>query len=172
MLQLLALIACAGVTAASYANNLNYRSPSHHHPALGISIHKVNKRNAGSAPEDASKLNFTHGVASGDPFPHSVILWTRCAPTRDDVDDNSTVSGPVPLYNPVPIYDGHDKPHSASKAPVCIKFIVAKDKALKHVVDSGTAYTSSDVDYTLKVSQLILEHGIGMVNTSSDDNEE
>jgi alkaline phosphatase D len=169
MLQLLTLVACVGVAAASYANNLNYRSPSHHHPALGISIHKVNKRNAGAAPEVASKLNFTHGVASGDPFPHSVILWTRCAPASDDVDDNSTVSGLVPLYNPVPIYDGHDNPHSASTAPVCLKFLVAKDPALKHVVDSGRAYTSSDVDYTLKVRRLTPEPRIGTVQASSDD---
>ena len=151
MLQLLGLAACAGVAAASYANNLNYRSPSHHHPALGISIHKVNKRNAASPPQDASKLNFTHGVASGDPYPHSVIIWTRCAPTNDNVDDNSTVSGPVPLYNPVPIYATDDKHPPASTAPVCLDFKVAEDKALTRVVDSGTAYTSSDVDYTVKV---------------------
>jgi alkaline phosphatase D len=151
MLRLLTLAAGAGVAAASYASNLNYRSPSHHHPALGISIYKVNKRNAGSAPEDASKLNFTHGVASGDPYPDSVILWTRCAPMNDDVDDNSTVSGLVPLFNPVPIRKGDDKPSPASKAPICVGFKVATDKALKNVVDSGVAYTSSDVDYTLKV---------------------
>lgn len=151
MLQLLTLATCAGVAAASYANNLNYRSPSHHHPSLGISIHKVNKRSAGSPPEDASNLNFTHGVASGDPYPHSVILWTRCAPVNDNVDDNTTVSGSVPLYNPVPIYEGDEKHPPASTAPVCLKYKVAKDKALKHVVDSGVAYTSSDVDYTLKV---------------------
>ena len=151
MLHLLTLAVCVGVAAASYGNNLNYRSPSHYHPALGISIYKVNKRSAGSPPQDASKLNFTHGVASGDPYAHSVILWTRCAPKNDDVDDNSTVSGYVPVYNPVPIYDGDEKHPPPSTAPICLKFIVAKDKALKQVVDSGVAYTSSDVDYTLKV---------------------
>lgn len=152
MLHLLTLVACAGVAAASYANNLNYRSPSHNHPALGVAIHKVNKRHAGSPPRSASELNFTHGVASGDPYPHSVILWTRCAPMKDDVDDNSTVSGDVPLYNPVPIQEpAVEKPPPASKAPICVKYTVAKDKALTKVVDSGTAYTSSDVDYTLKV---------------------
>lgn len=151
MLQLLPLAVYVGVAAASYANNLNYRSPSYHHPALGVSIHKVNKRSAGSPPQDASKLNFTHGVASGDPYPYSVILWTRCAPKNDDVDDNSTVSGYVPLYNPVPIYDGYEKHPPASTAPICLNFKVAKDKALKDVVDSGVVYTSSDVDYTVKV---------------------
>ena len=152
MLQLLTLVACAGVAAASYANNLNYRSPSHNHPGLGVAIHKVNKRHGGSFPRDASELNFTHGVASGDPYPHSVILWTRCAPIKDDVDDNSTVSKDVPLYNPVPIQgQAVEKLPPASKAPICIKYKVAKDKALAEEVDSGTAYTSSDVDYTIKV---------------------
>ncbi|MCJ1424371.1 hypothetical protein MMC29_002259 [Sticta canariensis] len=152
MLHLLTFVACAAVAAASYANNLNYRSPSYNHPALGVAIHKVNKRHAGSPPTHASELNFTHGVASGDPYPHSVIIWTRCAPIKDDVDDNSTVSNDVPLYNPVSIQGQVvEKLPPASKAPICIKYKVATDQALTKVVDSGTAYTSSDVDYTLKV---------------------
>lgn len=88
MLQLLTTLAFAGTAAASYASNINYRSPSHNHPGLGVSIHKVNKRNGGSAPLNATGLNFTHGVASGDPYPNSVIIWTRCAPSEDDVADN------------------------------------------------------------------------------------
>ena len=152
MLHLLTLVACAGVAAASYANNLNYRSPSYNHPGLGVAIHKVNKRDDGSPPTQASELNFTHGVASGDPYPQSVIIWTRCAPIKDDVDDNSTVSKDVPLYNPVPIQgQAVEKLPPASKAPICIHYKVATDQALTKVVDSGTAYTSSDVDYTLKV---------------------
>lgn len=151
MLHLLTLAAIVGVAAASFANNLNYRSPSHNHPSLGVSIHKVNKRSNGSPPIPASELNFTHGVASGDPYPNSVIIWTRCAPTEDSVDDNSTVTGLVPLYNPVPIQGGRERIPPPSKAPVCVDFKIARDKAMKQVVDSGRAYTSSDVDYTLKV---------------------
>ncbi len=151
MLQILITAAFAAVAAASYGANINYRSPSHNHPSLGISIHKVNKRNAGSAPQNAASLNFTHGVASGDPFPRSVIIWTRCAPTQDDVNDNTTVSGYVPLYNPVPVYNDTGAV-SPSTAPVCVSYKVASDKAFSKVVDSGLAYTSSDVDYTLKVS--------------------
>ena len=146
----------AGTATASYAANLNYRSPSHHHPSLGIAIHKVNKRNGGSPPMNASSLNFTHGVASGDPAPDSVILWTRCAPMLDDVQSNSTVSGYVPLYNPVPIYSDANGTQPASKSPVCVSFKVATDKQVTKIVDSGTAYTSSDVDYTLKVSDLTI----------------
>lgn len=151
MLQLFTFLSLAGVAVASYASNLNYRSPSHNHPGLGVSIHKVNKRNGGSPAYNASQLNFTHGVASGDPFPSSVILWTRCAPMADDVNDNSTVSGYVPLYNPVPIHNDTSDTSPPSTSPVCVNFKIATDKALTHVVDTGTAYTSSDIDYTLKV---------------------
>ncbi|KAL8757389.1 MAG: hypothetical protein Q9199_002266 [Rusavskia elegans] len=151
MKHLLTLLAGAGVATASYANNLNYRSPSHNHPGLGVSIHKVNKRNAGSAPYPASRLNFTHAVASGDPYPNSVILWTRCAPMSDDVRSNSTVTGYVPLYNPVPIYGAANETGLPSTAPICLTYKVSKDKSLATTADSGTVYTSSDTDYTVKV---------------------
>jgi len=153
MLQILIILALvgAGAVSASWGGNLNYRSPSFHHPSLGISIYKVVKRNAGCPPINATTLNFTHGVASGDPYPNSVILWTRCAPMFDDVNSNSTVEGYVPLYNPVPIYHDTDEHLPPSTAPVCVQFKVATDKQLKKVVDHGTVYTSSDVDYTVKV---------------------
>ncbi|KAL8913025.1 MAG: hypothetical protein Q9171_002093 [Xanthocarpia ochracea] len=151
MNQLLTLLACAGVATASYANNLNYRSPSHNHPGLGVSIHRVNKRNAGSAAYPASQLNFTHGVASGDPYPTSVILWTRCAPMSDNDRSNSTVTGYVPLYNPVPIYGGANETGTPSTAPICLTYKVSTDQSLASTVDSGTVYTSSDTDYTVKV---------------------
>ncbi|KAL8740706.1 MAG: hypothetical protein Q9184_008461, partial [Pyrenodesmia sp. 2 TL-2023] len=151
MNELLTFVACAGVAAASYANNLNYRSPSHNHPGLGLSIHKVNKRNAGSSAYPASQLNFTHGVASGDPYPNSVILWTRCAPMFDDVRSNSTVTGYVPLYNPVPIYGAANDTGPPSTSPVCLNYKVGTDRSFANPADSGTVYTSSDTDYTVKV---------------------
>lgn len=75
---------------------------------------------------------------------------------QDSVNSNSTVSGYVPLYNPVPIYTDSNGTIPVSKAPICVSYKVAKDKTLSQVVDSGTAYTSSDVDYTLKVSLFLL----------------
>ena len=151
MLQTLLLLALVGASLASYGANLNYRSPSNHPPGLGISIRKVVKRNDPSVNCKPSDLNFTYGVASGDPYSSSVILWTRCSPMLDDVDDNSTVSGNVPLYNPVPIYKDTDEGKAPSKSPVCLNYVVATDQALSDVVDHGTVYTSSDVDYTVKV---------------------
>ncbi|KAF1343866.1 PhoD-like phosphatase-domain-containing protein [Delphinella strobiligena] len=138
------LLCLSTVSLASWTKNLNYRSPSEHHPGLGISLHKVNKRNVPGTEYSASQLNFTHGVASGDPYSNSVILWTRVAPQFESVDDNSTVSGYVPLYGRGPV-------QTVSTAPVCVQFKVAKTADFAHVESSGTAYTSSDIDYTIKV---------------------
>ncbi|KAK2736231.1 hypothetical protein FQN57_000829 [Myotisia sp. PD_48] len=150
--SIVALLLTATSATASYAGNLNYRSPSLNHPSLGISVPKVAKRGNPESSFDADKLNFTHGVASGDPYATSVILWTRCAPNFDNVADNSSVSGLVPLYNPVPIYNKDTEEHKpVSNAPVCLDYKVAKDKKLKHVVERGSVFTSSDVDYTVKV---------------------
>lgn len=151
MLQLLVIAALAATTFASYGANLNYRSPSHHHAGLGINLRKVIKRNDPRSAFASSSLNFTHGVASGDPFPNSVILWTRCSPVFDDVKSNSTVSGFVAYYPEVPIYNDTDEGKPPSNAPVCVSYKVSTDPNVTNVVDHGTAYTSSDVDYTVKV---------------------
>lgn len=167
------VLASAATATASYAGNLNYRSPSENHPGLGVSIHRVVKRGVPGSAFDPSKLHFTHGVASGDPYPESVILWTRCSPKFDDVHSNSSTEGLVPLYNPVPIYsddgnghvkehgngkekaDGHDEWNEAiSNAPVCLNYMVSEDEDFKCKVSEGTVYTSSDIDYTVKVSRL------------------
>jgi alkaline phosphatase D len=138
----LTLAACAD---ASWVKNLNYRSPSLNHPGLGISLHKVNKRNTLHKRFSSSDLNFTHSVASGDPYSDSVILWTRCAPNGQFAapTSNATVSGDVPLYNHGPV--------QVSTAPVCVEFKVARMDDFAEVESSGTAYTSSDIDWTVKV---------------------
>lgn len=145
--SLVSLLALSEVALAAWTKNINYRSPSEHHPGLGISLRKVNKRNVPGTQYDASQLAFTHGVASGDPYPDSVILWTRVAPVALNnlsVDSNTTVSGYVPLY-------GHGPAQNVSTAPVCVQFKVSKTPDFKIVESSGTAYTSSDIDYTVKV---------------------
>ncbi|KZF23998.1 phosphodiesterase/alkaline phosphatase D precursor [Xylona heveae TC161] len=146
MLYLLSTLTLAAAASASFVGNLNYRSPSLHHPELGVSLRKVHKRNNAASGFSPSQLNFTHGVASGDPYPDSIILWTRIAPTSDNDRSNITVSGAVPMYN-------HDTEEyvSVSTAPICVNYKVASDKALSSVVSTGTAWTSSDIDYTVKV---------------------
>ncbi|KAJ3580041.1 hypothetical protein NPX13_g515 [Xylaria arbuscula] len=136
----------AGAVSAAFVGNLNYLSPSRHHASLGVSIHRVAKRTHGTTHWDPSQLNFTHGVASGDPSEDSVILWTRAAPTNDNDASNVTVSGYVPLYD-----HSTEEYVLSSNAPVCIDWKVGTSETLEKIVDSGTAYTSSDIDYTIKV---------------------
>lgn len=143
---ILALLSSVSVAAAGWARNINYRSPSEHHPGLGIAIHKVARRSDPGEAQDPSKLNFTHGVASGDPYPDSVILWTRAAPTSDNDKSNVTVSGTAGYFN-----HDTDKYVEASKSPVCVDWKIATSDDFASVVDSGTVYTSSDIDYTVKV---------------------
>ncbi|KAI7162536.1 hypothetical protein KC352_g26669, partial [Hortaea werneckii] len=88
-------------------------------------------------------VGFTHGIASGDPYADSVILWTRASPIQGNVASNASVRGYVPLYN----HGGID----VSTAPVCVEFKVARTADFAEVESSGTAYTSSDIDYTVKV---------------------
>ena len=147
MRPILSVIFGAAAVSASFEGNLNYLSPSRRHEALGIALHKVVKRQEIGLSHDPSALNFTHGVASGDPYPDSVILWTRVAPASDNDRSNVTVDGYAPLY-------GHETEIyiKASKAPVCVEYEIAEDRGLSKVADSGQAYTSSDVDYTVKVS--------------------
>jgi alkaline phosphatase D len=106
-LHTLVLLSLAAAISASWSKNLNYRSPSEHHPFMGIAIHKVVRRNVLTARFDPAQLNFTHGVSSGDPYSDSVILvsavhiwperqancpkWTRCSPVYDDDHSNSTL---------------------------------------------------------------------------------
>jgi alkaline phosphatase D len=145
-LQVLSLLPLVSVASASWSKNINYRSPSEPHPSLGISIHRVVKRNDPSSSYDTAKLNFTHGVASGDPYPTSVILWTRVAPTSENSNSNVTVSGYAPLFD-----HDNEKYVAVSKSPICVEYKVASDKNVTKVVDSGKVFTSSDVDYTIKV---------------------
>lgn len=146
VMQCLLLAALTTATDAAYTTNLNYGSPSPLHSFLGISIPQVTKR-AVDAGYAADQLKFTHGVASGDPFPNSVILWTRAAPSMRSDDSNVTVSGTVPLYD-------HDTERyvQASNSKVCVRYSISGDEKMKGMVDEGTAYTSSDVDWTVKVS--------------------
>jgi alkaline phosphatase D len=80
-----------------------------------------------SAPEQSHKF-FPQGVASGDPRPSSVILWTRL----------EVVANGVPATG------------------ATISYVIAKDEALAQVVARGEVKTSNEQDFTvrLKVEQL------------------
>ena len=72
---------------------------------------------------------FRHGVASGDPLPDGVVLWTRCTPPGAD-------PGP---------------------APVVVEWCVTRDSALADVVASGRAEARAENDFTVKVDVRGLE---------------
>lgn len=147
-----ALLAATTTVSASFSSNLAYHSPSRRHPSLGIDIPLLKNRHAKRGLEarawDPEELSFTHGVASGDPYPESVILWTRISPQVENDKSDVTVTGNVPLYN-----HEVDKYVKTSKNPICVEWRIGKgEKELEEVVSKGEAWTSSDVDFTVKVS--------------------
>ncbi|KAH7188274.1 PhoD-like phosphatase-domain-containing protein [Fusarium flagelliforme] len=140
----------ATAVTAEFDGNLNYASPSRRHARLGIDVPLVKRRSMkrGNTPYEASQLNFTHGVASGDPWPESVILWTRVAPSLKSDSSNKTVDGTAGLYS-----HETEKYIKADSNPICVNWKVfdAKPSDSGSVVSSGRAYTTSDIDYTIKV---------------------
>ncbi|MEO5914101.1 MAG: alkaline phosphatase D family protein [Luteolibacter sp.] len=98
-------------------------------PCLLISLMTLSPASLfGAKPEKIEDLYnpelkpFYHGVASGDPLPDGVILWTRV--TRD---------------NP------------SNTADIRVQWTVATDKALNSVVMSGETLAEEGHDFTVKV---------------------
>ncbi|MEU0963899.1 alkaline phosphatase D family protein [Streptomyces sp. NPDC005917] len=69
---------------------------------------------------------FLHGIASGDPLPDGVLLWTRVTPTADAT------------------------PGSGAGADTEVSWVVATDKALTNVVSRGSATATAASDHTVK----------------------
>ena len=70
---------------------------------------------------------FQHGVASGDPMPTRVVLWTRVTPTRQAT------------------------PGSGRGPQVTVTWEVARDRRFRQVVRRGRVVTSKGRDHTVKV---------------------
>ncbi|WP_244961255.1 alkaline phosphatase D family protein [Nocardia otitidiscaviarum] len=70
---------------------------------------------------------FQHGLASGDPLPDRVILWTRVTPSAAAT------------------------PGSGVGEPVRVRWEVATDEGFGTVVASGTHTATADSDHTVKV---------------------
>lgn len=136
---------------ASFDGNLNYASPSRRHARLGIDVSRVEKRSwkRGNVAFKPEELSFTHGVASGDPWPESVILWTRIAPSNKSEDSTAPVDGSAPLFS-----HETEKFIEADPNPICVEWKVSEGglNETREAVASGKAYTTSDIDYTVKVS--------------------
>ncbi|CAN5424431.1 alkaline phosphatase D family protein [soil metagenome] len=81
-----------------------------------------------SAPASAAgRRYFQHGVASGDPRPSRVVIWTRVTPT------------------------GASTPGSGKGPKVTVAWQVAKDPHFRTVVTRGTFATSASRDHTVKL---------------------
>ncbi|WP_435744512.1 alkaline phosphatase D family protein [Nocardioides sp. SYSU DS0663] len=70
---------------------------------------------------------FQHGVASGDPLPHAVLIWTRVTPTRSA------------------------KPGSGKGPRAEVRWEVARDRRFRKVVRRGRFVTSASRDHTVKL---------------------
>nr|WP_203723160.1 alkaline phosphatase D family protein [Streptomyces coelicoflavus] len=69
---------------------------------------------------------FLHGVASGDPLPDGILLWTRVTPVPEAV------------------------PGSGTGPDTEVSWIVATDKALTNVVAKGSVTATAASDHTVK----------------------
>ena len=69
---------------------------------------------------------FTLGVASGEPLPNSVVLWTRLAP-------NPTLGVSMPPVN------------------VPVQWQVAKDKKMRQIVAGGEAIATPELAHSIRV---------------------
>jgi alkaline phosphatase D len=76
---------------------------------------------------DEAEEWFRHGVASGDPLPHAVVLWTRVTPTPDAV------------------------PGSGVGPPIDVHWQIARDRGFRHIVNRGRVSTGPRRDHTVKV---------------------
>jgi alkaline phosphatase D len=82
-----------------------------------------------AAQSDESLAPFLHGVASGDPLPDGVMIWTRADP-------------------------GSDRTRS-----VAVSWRVASDSALEDVVVDGTTEATPSADWTVKIDVRGLQPG-------------
>ena len=80
-----------------------------------------------AATAATSVPGFVHGVASGDPMPDSVLLWTRVTPTNGSL------------------------PGSEVGPDVTVGWEMAEDSGFLRIVASGSAATGPDRDHTVKV---------------------
>ncbi|MCH0562802.1 MULTISPECIES: alkaline phosphatase [unclassified Streptomyces] len=69
---------------------------------------------------------FLHGVASGDPLPDGILLWTRVTPTPEAT------------------------PGSGTGPDTGVEWTVARDRAMTHVVARGSVTATAASDHTVK----------------------
>lgn len=104
----------------------------------GAAVAGVPSRAAAAPPRKppASGLpRFLHGVASGDPLPDAVVLWTRVTPRPGD------------------------DPGSGRGPDVDVTWELSTDRQFRRIARSGTVRTGPDRDHTVKVDATHLAPG-------------
>ena len=109
---------------------------------LSATFPSINVRAAGGPQFSANP--FTLGVASGDPLPHAIVLWTRLAPE--------------------PLQNGGMPP-----AAVSVQWQLADDEKMSKIVKRGTATASADMAHSIHVDVGSLEPGAGTGTSSERD---
>jgi alkaline phosphatase D len=94
--------------------------------AAGAVLGTVGVMAAGTTVAMAVEPVFAHGVASGDPLPDAVLLWTRVTPTPEAT------------------------PGSGAGPTVAVSWELSADPAFASIVRSGTVATGPDRDHTVK----------------------
>jgi alkaline phosphatase D len=107
--------------------NAAFQSPHANMPQLAVPTELMHGRRLADFDDcTANPVTFIHGVASGDPLPTQVMIWTRLTPGGAPASVEHTLRYKV-------------------------YFKVALDKALTQVVIGGEVSTSVEVDYTIKL---------------------
>ncbi len=83
----------------------------------------------------AAQAPFVHGVASGDPLPHGVVLWTRVTPTRQAT------------------------PGSGRGPDIRVRWEIAADPGFRRVVAKGSKRATHRHDHTIHVDVRGLKPG-------------
>jgi len=110
--------------SAATAGALGLAATSSSTPATAAPAASAPAAPAASAPAASP---FRHGIASGDPLPTSVVLWTRVTPTAESA------------------------PGSGAGPRVTVDWQVARDAAFRSVVARGSLTTGPERDHTVKV---------------------
>lgn len=108
-----------------------------------------------AAPGGSGHPAFLHGVASGDPLPNAVILWTRVSwPSGSDA---SAPAAEVGAEQGAEL--GVDLAIGQSIVEPSVEWQVALDPELRDVVQSGEARALAEADHTVKVDVVGLAAG-------------
>ena len=117
---------------SSLANNFSSGTMS---SDIGHAVSSAAGSSAQATPVEPvlGELPFLHGVASGDPLPDRVILWTRVTPTQEAM------------------------PGSGVGSDTKVNWAIARDGKMQDIVLSGEATATSQHDHTVHVDTWGLE---------------